>query len=123
MLYGMYEAMVDFDTHYSEVSTERLGMRRLVSEPSVYVEDSSGVIVTKHVDDGMVVGTDRASDNFLQKLGEHFLLKISPVLRPGGPADPPGQDHHDAAGRLGVHDPVLPQDRGQSPGAHEGGWR
>ena len=82
-IYGLNEAMADFDNHYSEVSTAEIGMRRLVSDPSTCVWDEGPVIVTKHVDDGMAVGHPGALERFFVELGKHFLLKISPMLTPG----------------------------------------
>jgi hypothetical protein len=82
-IYGLNEAMVDFDKHYASVSVDTLKMTRVIAEPSVYVR-SGPVIVTKHVDDGMVIGKLDEVNGFLREMGEHFLLKVSPVLPPGG---------------------------------------
>ncbi len=82
-IYRLNVTMVDFDTHYAEVSSTKLGMARLVAEPSVSTIEGP-VIVTKHVDDGMVIGDGKAVMQFLADLSEHFLLKVSPILAAGG---------------------------------------
>ena len=68
-IYGLNKAMVDFDTHDAEVSTEKIGMARRVSEPSAYAKEGP-VVVTKHVNDGMVAGDGRAAQQFLTELAE-----------------------------------------------------
>ena len=82
-IYGLNEAMVDFDVHYSDINTKELGMRRLVSEPSVYVSEDMRTIVSRRVDDGVVLGEGDGPEEFLEGLGQHFLLKISPEMTTG----------------------------------------
>ena len=80
---GLKEAMVDFDTHFEKINVEVLGLRRFRSDPAAYAEDSTGLILSKHVDDGMMVGTKRAIDEYESKLSKHFMLKTSPYLEEG----------------------------------------
>ena len=75
--------MVDFDAHSSDVNINHLGMRRLISEPSVYVSEDMRTIVSRHVDDGIAIGDAEGPDDFLDGLGQHFLLKISPEMTTG----------------------------------------
>ncbi|CAK0858494.1 unnamed protein product [Prorocentrum cordatum] len=82
-IYGLNEAMVDFDAHYSDISVNQLGMRRLISEPNIYVSENSKAPVSRHVDDGLVIGEGSAPDDFLAGFGRHFLLKITPEMTTG----------------------------------------
>jgi len=79
-IYGLKEAMADFDEHFEKVNVESLKMRRFRSDAAAYANDRSGLMVTKHVDDGMMLGTKRAVEAYEAELGEHFLLKTSPYL-------------------------------------------
>ncbi|CAK0831379.1 unnamed protein product [Prorocentrum cordatum] len=76
-------AMVNFDARYREITIEQLNTRRLVSEPSACVCEDAKVVVTRHVDDGMVIGDGSGPDEFLEALGEHFLLRITPEMTRG----------------------------------------
>ena len=85
-IYGLYEAMRDFDDHFSEVATEKAELKRLTSEPSAYTKEEGGetsMVLSLHVDDGIVIGNDDKIDGTLKSLGEHFLLKITGELRTG----------------------------------------
>ena len=82
-IYGLKEAMVDFDTHFEKINVEELGLRRFKSDPAAYADDRSGLILSKHVDDGIMVGTKRAIDDYEAQLSKHFMLKTSPYLEEG----------------------------------------
>ena len=81
-VYGLKEAMVDFDTHFDNVvvgeGENELKMVRLISEPGAW--SSKDVVIAKHVDDGICVGTPKALDETLGALGKSFLLKVTPPL-------------------------------------------
>ena len=89
-IYGLYEAMRDFDEHFSTVAVKEAGLTRMVSEPSTYVlaKGTGRVVMSRHVDDGIIIGKNSRDDNLvdevLEDLSKHFLLKISEELRPGG---------------------------------------
>ncbi|CAK0788243.1 unnamed protein product, partial [Prorocentrum cordatum] len=63
-IYRLNETTVDFDAHYSQTNFEKLNMRRLASEPRVYVSKDAMTIVARHVDDGMVIGEGNGPDEF-----------------------------------------------------------
>ena len=79
-IYGLKEAMVDFDQHFEEANVQHMGMRRLVSDPAVYANDQTGVIMSKHVDDGLMIGSETAVEEYEAKLSEHFMLKSSEFM-------------------------------------------
>ena len=69
VMYGLEEAMVEFDDYFEEVVTgqvkdpanptsksEVLNFERMVCEPAVFVNKAWDVVISKHVDDGRVSG-------------------------------------------------------------------
>jgi hypothetical protein len=88
-LYGLQEAMVDFDTYFDEVVQGKvsyegypvLGMSRNLTDPASW--RGEGVNMAKHVDDGIVVGKSHDIDAMLEKLGKYFILKVTDELSIG----------------------------------------
>ena len=65
-VYGLNEAMIDFDDHFEEVVTgkwqdSKLNMKRFLSDPCSYTDREQEVSMSKHVDDGCLVGPDEAA--------------------------------------------------------------
>ena len=62
VVYGLEEAMVEFDSYFEEVACGRTGppseeglrMKRLVSEPGAYYDASLDTAISKHVNDGII---------------------------------------------------------------------
>lgn len=86
-VYGLEEAMVEFDTYLEEVACGRTGhpseeglrMKRLVSEPGVYYYASLGTATSKHVYDGIITGPGDNPDKVPAMLGNTFVLKIGGI--------------------------------------------
>ena len=88
-LYGLKEAMVDWDDFFAEVATgqhnddsfeKHLHMRRLESDASAFYDPGADVVLSKHVDDLLIVGPARAVRYVLDALKVHLLLKETPPL-------------------------------------------
>ena len=90
-VYGLQEAMVDFDTHFDDVfcgkvepdGRDMMQMTRHVSDPACW--SGEGTHVVKHVDDGVVVGPAECVNEVLAKLGQYFKLKVTDELATGRP--------------------------------------
>ena len=87
-MYGLEEAMVEFDDYFegivsSSLVESGLELRRLKSEPAVFHDSKLDVTISKHVDDGLVVGPEENVKKVLKLLGHHLLLKIEPELEIG----------------------------------------
>ncbi len=68
--YGLSEAVVDFDTHYAEVSVASLAR--------------SGSCRSQACSSDSVRSSSRSTWMTAWELSEHILLKMSPTLWPGG---------------------------------------
>ena len=88
-LYGLKEAMIDWDDFFAEVATGQLNddsfekhlhMRRLKSDASAFYDPVSDVVISKHVDDLLLVGPARAVRYVLDALKVHLLMKETPFL-------------------------------------------
>ncbi|CAK0808242.1 unnamed protein product, partial [Prorocentrum cordatum] len=77
------EDTVDFDARCSKINIDELNMRRSVSEPSIYVSEDAKITAARHVDDGMAIGEGPDPDEFVEALGEHFLLQFTPEMTRG----------------------------------------
>ena len=81
----MEETMIDFDdqfdsvvseiTVYPDLPTQQL--QRLTSDPAAWRDGSSELRVSKHVDDGCILGTRSDLDLFGEQLGRYFMLKVN----------------------------------------------
>ena len=77
------EAPADFDEHFGKVSEDlcdefgSLCLTRLMSEPAAFQSKLTGVMMCKHMDDGVLVGPDEALDRTLTAMGKILLLKTS----------------------------------------------
>ena len=88
-LYGLQEAMVDFDTHFDNIVQGQttfdgypvMSMKRCVSGPAAWYSDY--VKMVKHVDDGIVVADEEPMEDFLHDLQKYFQLKINEYLEVG----------------------------------------
>ena len=88
-LYGLQEAMVDFDTYFDEVVQGKVNyegypvmtMNRNLTDPASWRGEK--VLMAKHVDDGIVVGRSHDIDQALDKLGSYFILKITEEISVG----------------------------------------
>ena len=82
-VYGLEEAPADFDEHFGEESQDlcdefgSLCLTRPVSEPAAFQSKLTGVMMCKHMDDGVLVGPDGALDRTLTAMGKILLLKMS----------------------------------------------
>ena len=61
IIYRLEEAMLNFDNYFESVHVEQLAMRRLMSDPATDASDAIHIIVSKRVDDGIMVGRSSAS--------------------------------------------------------------
>ena len=88
-LYGLQEAMVDFETYFDEVAQGKvnyenypvMNMNRNLVDPASWRRDGGNM--AKHVDDGTVVGESNSNDKMLERLGKYFVLKITDELTIG----------------------------------------
>ena len=82
-VYGLEEALADFDEHFVKVAEKlmdecgSLGLVRLTTEPAAFQSKLTGVMMCKHMDDGISVGPNEAPDRTLAAMGKLLLLKIS----------------------------------------------
>ncbi|CAK0819502.1 unnamed protein product [Prorocentrum cordatum] len=88
-VYGLNEAMIDFDDHFENIATGRndeskMTFKRFLSDPCTFADKANQVAMSKHVDDGTLVGPRVSASKVLEELGTHFLLKVS-ELTVGGP--------------------------------------
>jgi hypothetical protein len=96
VMYGLEEAMDEFDDYFEEVVTgqvkdpanptsksEVLNFERMVCEPAVFVNKAWDVVISKHVDDGLVTGPPDKVEAVLRALGQLFFLKVAPELQTG----------------------------------------
>ncbi|CAK0836789.1 unnamed protein product, partial [Prorocentrum cordatum] len=88
-VYGLNEAMIDFDDHFENIATGRndeskMTFKRFLSDPCTFADKANQVAMSKHVDDGTLVGPRVSASRVLEELGTHFLLKVS-ELTVGGP--------------------------------------
>ena len=77
----MQEAMIDFDDHFENVVTGKVGnfegpMVRFRSDPCSFLCKERCVAMSKHVDDGTVAGPRGEAKAVLTELSKHFLLNI-----------------------------------------------
>lgn len=90
-MYGLNEAMADFDAHFAAVfqgdtvheGKPKLSMRRGLADPSLFYNEERTVLVSKHVDDGLIIGPGSEIDAILVQLGAYFLLKVTEPLEQG----------------------------------------
>ncbi|CAK0848099.1 unnamed protein product, partial [Prorocentrum cordatum] len=88
-VYGLNEAMIDFDDHFENIATGRsdeskMTFKRFLSDPCTFADKANQVAMSKHVDDGTLVGPRVSASKALEELDTHFLLKV-PELTVGGP--------------------------------------
>ena len=82
-VFGLEEAPADFDEHFGKVSEDlydecgSLCLTRLMSEPATCQSKLTGVMMCKHMDDGVLLGPNEALDRTLTALGKILLLKTS----------------------------------------------
>ena len=82
-VYGLEEAPADFDEHFGNVAESlcddfgSLGLERLTTEPAAFRSKSTGVMMCKHMDDGVVVGESNTLDRTLTAMRKHLLMKIN----------------------------------------------
>ena len=80
---GLEEVPADFDEHFGKVAEDLcdesgfLGLVRLTSEPAAFHSKLTGVMMCKHMDDGVLAGPDEALDRTLTAVGKILLLKTS----------------------------------------------
>ena len=60
-----------------------MDMKRGLADPALFFNSACTVLVSKHVDDGLVVGEGRFMDKVLADLGKYFLLEVSDTMRDG----------------------------------------
>ena len=87
-VYGLEEALADFDEHFGNVSEDlcdefgSLCLTRLTSEPAATHSKLTSVMMSKHMDDGVLVCHGEALDRTLTAIGAILMLKTScPQLR------------------------------------------
>ena len=75
-VYGLEEAMSEFDEFFSD-QTAKLEhpFRRCAGDPSVFVNELS-----RHVDDGLAIGTEEDLSIFFAELEGKFALKTFPLI-------------------------------------------
>ncbi len=96
VMYGLEEAMVEFDDYFDEAVTgqvkdptnptsksEAWHFERMVCEPAVFVNKAWDVLISKQVDDGLVTGPPDKVEAVLCALGQLFILKVEPELQTG----------------------------------------
>ena len=84
--------MTKFDDHFSEPTVNLPHpSKRCVGDPTVFTCENSSAIFTRHVDDGLEIGTERDLDTFFAELEAVFAMKVFP------PIEQEEQQH------LGVH--------------------
>ena len=82
-VYDLDEAPADFDEHFGKVSKDlcdergSLCLTRLMSEPATLQSKLTGVMMCKHMDDGVLVCPNDALDTTLTAMGKILLLKTS----------------------------------------------
>ena len=70
-VYGLEEAPADFDEHFGHVAESlcddsgSLGLERLTTETAAFRSKITGVMMCKHMDDGVVVGESNTLDRTL----------------------------------------------------------
>ena len=60
-----------------------LGLEASLVQPSLFRHPTSRLVMEAHVDDTEITGRDEEVDTILQRLGEIFLLKVSPIGEAG----------------------------------------
>ena len=82
-VYGLEEAPAEFDEHFGHVAESlcddsgSLGLERLTTEPAAFRSKITGVMMCKHMDDGVVVGESNTLDRTLTAMRKHLLMKIN----------------------------------------------
>ena len=82
-VYGLEEAPADFDEHFGNVAESlrddfgSLGLERLTTEPAAFRSKLTGVMMCKHIGDGVVVGESKTLDRTLTAMSTHLLMKIN----------------------------------------------
>ena len=80
---GLEEAPADFDDHFGNVVESlsddfgSLGLERLKTEPAAFRSKFTGVMMCKHMDDGVLVGESKTLDRTLTAMSKHLLMKTS----------------------------------------------
>ena len=82
-MYGLRSAPKAWQDHFAKVMAT-LGFRRLKSEPNVYVNPETGVIVLSYVDDLLYLGSTEASTKFYSDLSKHLLIRPTGDLNEDG---------------------------------------
>jgi len=90
-IFGLQGALSDFDAHFDGVvqrkkasedgETMYMKRQRHLADPASW--SGMGAYMGKHVDDGILVGTDAALDEVEGALQKHFKLKLSGNLLKG----------------------------------------
>ena len=61
--YGLEEAMAEFDDYFSTVTAKLPHpLRRCAGEPTIFSSETTSVIFSRHVDDGLAIGKETPSD-------------------------------------------------------------
>ena len=82
-VYGLEEAPADFDEHFGTVTESlrddfgSLCLERLTTEPAAFRSKLTGVMMCKHMDDGVVVGESKTLDRTMTAMSKHLLMKTS----------------------------------------------
>ena len=82
-VFGLEEAPADFDEHFGNVAESlcddfgSLGLERPTTEPAAFRSKLTGVMMCKHMGDGVVVGKSKTLDRTLTAMSRHLLMKTS----------------------------------------------
>eukprot|EP00959_Pyramimonas_sp_CCMP1952_P162490 3397313-Pyramimonas_sp.AAC.1 len=72
-VYGLNEAMIDFDDHFENIATgqsdeSKMTFKRFLSDPCTFADRTNQVAMSKHVDDGTLVGPRVSASRVLEEL-------------------------------------------------------
>ena len=73
-LYGLRRSPQFFQDHFA-VELEKIGFRRLLSDPQLFCSEGLQVYLLAHVDDMMIAGTRENVKKVVKKLNEIFKIK------------------------------------------------
>jgi hypothetical protein len=81
-LYGLRTSPKAWQEHFAQ-ELQQMGLRRLLTDPNIYVDPVKQVYIIAYVDDIMCFGEKRHIETIISELQKRVLLKVTGHLVPG----------------------------------------
>ena len=77
---GLRMASRYWQDHQATVYVERMGFRRSLIDPCVYIHDEKQILMESHGDDTLAVSTEESAMWFRDELQKHFECNVQPLV-------------------------------------------